>query len=55
VGSVKYAAFEDSKLDFEDIHERFFKTAPKCPFYSKAIFSRHLDAAGARTHRGGGV
>lgn len=48
-GPVKYAAFEDSQLDFEELNERFFKDAPRCPAYSKAISSRHFDAVGTKT------
>ena len=48
-GPVKYAAFEDSQLDFEELNELFFKDAPRCPAYSKAISSRHFDAVGTKT------
>ncbi len=48
-GPVKYAAFEDSKLDFDELNEMFFKVARRCPVYSKAISSRHFDAIGTKT------
>ncbi len=48
-GPVKYAAFEDLTLDFEELNELFFKNAPRCPVYPKAISSRHLDAVGTKT------
>ncbi len=48
-GPIKYGVFEDEKLDFDAVYERFFKTAPRCPAYSKAISSRNFDAIGTRT------
>ncbi|RME97327.1 MAG: hypothetical protein D6773_15960, partial [Alphaproteobacteria bacterium] len=48
-GPVKYAGMEDAKLDFGELYERFFKNAPRCPTYSKAISSRHFDAIGSGT------
>ncbi len=48
-GPIKYGVFEDEKLDFDDIYQRFFKTAQKCPVYSKGISSRNFDAIGTRT------
>ena len=48
-GPIKYGVFEDEKLDFDDIYQRFFKTAQKCPVYSKAVSSRNFDAIGTRT------
>ena len=48
-GPVKYAAFEDSQLDFEELNELFFKKASRCAAYSKAISSRHFDAIGTKT------
>ncbi|MCF6199796.1 MAG: glycosyltransferase [Hyphomicrobiaceae bacterium] len=48
-GPIKYGVFEDEKLDFDEVYERFFKTAPRCPAYSKAISSRNFDAIGTRT------
>ena len=47
-GPLKYDVFEDEKLDFDEIYEHFFKTAEKCPVYSKAISSRHFEAMGTR-------
>ncbi len=48
-GPVKYAGFEDSYLDFNELNDLFFKTAKRCPVYSKAITSRHFDAIGTKT------
>ncbi len=48
-GPIKFAGFEDEGLDFDDLYERFFKTAPRCPAYSKALSSRHFDAIGTKT------
>ncbi len=39
----------DESADFEDIYQKFFKNKKKCPFYSKAISSRHFDAIGTKT------
>jgi len=36
-------------IEFDEIYEKIFKNKSKCPFYSKAISSRHLDAAGTKT------
>jgi spore maturation protein CgeB len=46
---VKYAGFEDSHLDFDELNEMFFQSAQRCPAYSKAISSRHFDAIGTKT------
>ena len=48
-GPIKFAGFEDESLDFEDLDARFFKEAPRCPAYSKALSSRHFDAIGTKT------
>ena len=48
-GPVKFAGFEDEGLDFDDLYARFFKHAPRCPVYSKALSSRHFDAIGTKT------
>lgn len=48
-GPVKYAGFEDARLEFDELYERFFKNEQRCPAYSKAISSRHLEAAGTLT------
>jgi len=48
-GPVKYAAFEDESLDFQQLEQAFFKSAAKAPIYSKCISSRHFEAAGTRT------
>ena len=48
-GPVKFAAFEDESLDFDDLYVRFFKRASRCPAYSKALSSRHFDAIGTKT------
>jgi len=48
-GPIKYGVFEDEKLDFDEVYERFFKTAKRCPAYSKAISSRNFDAIGTKT------
>lgn len=39
----------DENIDFEEIYEKFFLNAQKCPVYSKAISSRHFDAIGTKT------
>ncbi len=39
----------DQGVDFDKIYQKFFSTASKCPFYSKAISSRHFDAIGTKT------
>ncbi len=48
-GPVKYGVFEDEKLDYGEIYERFFKNTPRAPVYTKAISSRNFDAIGTRT------
>ena len=48
-GPIKYGVFEDEKLDFDEVYQRFFINAPKCPVYSKAISSRNFDAIGTHT------
>lgn len=48
-GPIHYGVFEDEKLDFDDLYERFFKDAPKSRVYSKAISSRNFDAIGTHT------
>jgi hypothetical protein len=48
-GPVKYSAFEERNADFDDLFDRYFDTEPRCPAYSKAISSRHLEAAGTQT------
>lgn len=39
----------DEDFDFNEIYEKFFSQAQKCPVYSKAISSRHFDAIGTQT------
>jgi Glycosyl transferases group 1 len=48
-GPVKYSAFEEHNADFDDLYARYFHSEPRCPAYSKAISSRHLEAAGTQT------
>lgn len=48
-GPIRYEAFEDDKLDFDDIYARHFANAARCPAYSKTISSRHFDAIGTKT------
>ena len=36
-------------LDFAHLKSRFFDSAVRCPVYSKALSSRHFDAAGTKT------
>jgi hypothetical protein len=49
--SLKVSYYSDiyEKLDFNETYERFFKDTLRCPVYSKAISSRHFDAAGTKT------
>lgn len=37
------------EMHFEEVWEKFFKTRPKAPVYTKCISSRHFDALGTRT------
>jgi spore maturation protein CgeB len=46
---VQHEALEDPRLNFADIKARFFSNRPRCPVYSKAISSRHFEAAGTGT------
>jgi spore maturation protein CgeB len=46
---VGHEALEDPGLNFADIKARFFSNQPRCPVYSKAISSRHFEAAGTGT------
>lgn len=39
----------DNDVNFEEIYSKFFKNKMRCPVYSKAISSRHFDAAGTKT------
>jgi len=46
---VRHEALDDPELDFAEIKARFFSDRPRCPVYSKAISSRHFEAAGTGT------
>ncbi len=46
---MRHEALDDSGVSFEEIEARFFSGYPRCPMYSKAISSRHFDAAGTGT------
>lgn len=54
-GTLKNRIIEADKLDseseseFKFIYETFFRSQKTCPVYSKAISSRHFDAAGCKT------
>lgn len=48
-GPVKFEVFEDFNVPFEELDQKFFRTAPRAPVHSKAISSRHFDAIGTKT------
>ena len=48
-GVIGYEAIEAERLDFDEIHRRFFADRPRAPVYSKCISSRHFDAVGCKT------
>jgi spore maturation protein CgeB len=47
--NIRYYSDIYGQLDFPETYERFFKHTGRCPFYSKAISSRHFDAIGTKT------
>jgi spore maturation protein CgeB len=46
---VRHEALDDSGVNFAEIQAHFFSDRPRCPVYSKAISSRHFEAAGTGT------
>jgi len=46
---VQHEALDDPGVYFAEIMARFFSDRPRCPMYSKAISSRHFEAAGTGT------
>lgn len=46
---LRHEAFDDQEVSFAEIKARFFTDRPRCPVYSKAISSRHFEAAGTGT------
>ncbi len=46
---VRHEALDDPGVSFAEIKARFFSDRPRCPVYSKAISSRHFEAAGTGT------
>ncbi|HOC76165.1 MAG: hypothetical protein BWZ01_01573 [Deltaproteobacteria bacterium ADurb.BinA179] len=47
--NISYYSDIYEQLDFPETYELFFKDTGRCPFYSKAISSRHFDAIGTKT------
>src|SRR5260370_1062891 len=48
---VQHEALDTGDADFAEISARFFADQPRCPAYSKAISSRHFEAAATGTCR----
>lgn len=48
-GPVRHELSVHEKLDFSDVHHRFFKDRARPNFYGKCISSRHFDAIGTKT------
>ena len=48
-GPIRYESTLTSKLSFDDIYEKFFKSRERAPVYAKCISSRHFDAMGTGT------
>jgi hypothetical protein len=46
---LHHEALDAGDDDFAEIHARFFAGRPRCPAYSKAISSRHFEAAATGT------
>ncbi|HEV2548619.1 MAG TPA: glycosyltransferase [Stellaceae bacterium] len=46
---VRHEALGAERLDFAEVHRRFFADGPRAPVYSKCISSRHFDAIGCKT------
>ncbi len=46
---VRHEALDHPGVSFAEIKARFFADRPRCPMYSKAISSRHFEAAGTGT------
>jgi glycosyl transferase family 1 len=46
---LRHEALGAERLDFADVHRRFFAGRPRAPVYSKCISSRHFDAVGCKT------
>jgi spore maturation protein CgeB len=48
-GPVKFEVLDDFETSFDELYQKFFKTATRAPIYGKAISSRHFDAIGTKT------
>ena len=48
-GPILHEALSAERLEFSEIHERFFLRRQRAPVYSKCISSRHFDAVGTKT------
>jgi hypothetical protein len=46
---LRHEALGAERLDFAEVHRRFFAARPPAPVYSKCISSRHFDAIGCKT------
>ena len=46
---LSHEALGAERLDFAEVHRRFFAGRPRAPVYSKCISSRHFDAVGCQT------
>jgi Glycosyl transferases group 1 len=46
---LRHEALDAGEHDFAEINARFFADRPRCPAYSKAISSRHFEAAATGT------
>ena len=46
---LRHEALGAERLDFAEVHRRFFAGRPLAPAYSKCISSRHFDAIGCKT------
>jgi Glycosyl transferases group 1 len=46
---LRHEALGAERLDFAEVHRRFFAGRPRAPVYSKCISSRHFDAIGCKT------
>ncbi|MBV8132704.1 MAG: glycosyltransferase family 1 protein [Alphaproteobacteria bacterium] len=46
---LRHEALDHPDVSFAEIKGRFFTDRPRCPMYSKAISSRHFEAAGTGT------
>jgi hypothetical protein len=48
-GPIRHEAIAAEKVDFAEIHARFFAGRPRAPVYAKCVSSRHFDAVGTKT------